>query len=87
MSEADTMERGICRLSGIPLRAESSDKSEMVSQMLFGEHYSVLEYGQDRKWIRIKLEFDGYMGWIDATRSPRIIFGRSIILIIKYVPT
>ena len=30
MSEADTMERGICRLSSVPLRAESSDKSEMV---------------------------------------------------------
>ena len=72
MSEADTMERGICRLSSVPLRAESSDKSEMVSQMLFGEHYSVLEYREDRKWIRVKIEFDGYVGWIDATQHTQI---------------
>jgi hypothetical protein len=30
--------RGICRLGIVPVRAESSDKSEMVSQLLFGDH-------------------------------------------------
>ncbi|RYZ99310.1 MAG: hydrolase Nlp/P60, partial [Moraxellaceae bacterium] len=28
---------GICNLGNIPLRAEASDRSEIVSQVLFGE--------------------------------------------------
>ena len=34
---------GVCNLAIIPLRAEASDKSEIVSQVLFGEHFEVLE--------------------------------------------
>lgn len=55
---------GICNLAIIPLRAESSDKSEIVSQVLFGEHFEVLE--QQRQWAKIRLYFDSYEGWIDV---------------------
>ena len=53
----------ICNLSSIPLRFESSDRSEIVSQVLFGEHFEILE--QNKQWSKIKLHFDGYEGWVD----------------------
>jgi gamma-D-glutamyl-L-lysine dipeptidyl-peptidase len=54
---------GVCNLSLVPLRAEASDKSEMTSQLLFGDHFKVLE--QTEKWVRIQTAFDDYQGWID----------------------
>lgn len=48
----------------IPLRLESSDRSEIVSQVLFGEHFEILE--QQKQWSRIKMHFDGYEGWVDS---------------------
>jgi hypothetical protein len=54
---------GICNLSIIPLRAEPNDKSEIVSQVLFGEHFEIIESA--KQWVKIKLHFDAYMGWID----------------------
>jgi gamma-D-glutamyl-L-lysine dipeptidyl-peptidase len=55
---------GICNLSIVPLRFEPSDKSEIVSQVLFGEHFEVLE--QLKQWSKIKLQFDDYEGWVDS---------------------
>ena len=57
------MEYGICLLSVVPMRAEVSDKAEIVTQMLFGECYEVV--ARDGNWVRIQLATDGYQGWID----------------------
>lgn len=57
------MRYGICNLSIVPLRLEPTDLSEMVSQILFGEHFKVLE--NRNKWSRIRLAFDNYEGWVD----------------------
>lgn len=57
------MQYGICNLSIVPLRSEPQDTSEMVSQVLYGEHFKVLE--QRKKWSKIRLAFDKYEGWID----------------------
>lgn len=54
---------GICNLSIVPLRIEPSDASEMVNQLVFGEHFEVIE--KDKKWSKIKLAYDGYEGFID----------------------
>jgi hypothetical protein len=54
---------GICNLAVIPLRLEPSDRSEIVSQILFGEHFEILE--TQKQWRKIKLQFDQYEGWID----------------------
>ena len=54
---------GICNLANIPLRIEPSDRSEIVSQVLFGEHFSILE--KQKQWIKIKLQYDNYEGWVD----------------------
>ena len=55
---------GICNLAIIPLRCEPSDRSEIVSQVLFGEHFEILE--QAKQWTRVRLHYDKYEGWIDT---------------------
>lgn len=57
------MDYGICNLSIVPLRSEATDKAELVSQVLFGEHFKVLEIR--KSWSKIRLAFDKYEGWID----------------------
>jgi hypothetical protein len=57
------MQYGICNLSIVPLRFEASDKSELVSQVLYGEHFKILE--TRKAWSKIRLAFDKYEGWID----------------------
>ena len=61
---------GICNLANIPLRIEPSDRSELVSQILFGEHFTVLEKNQ--KWSKIRLFFDDYEGWVDNKQFAEI---------------
>lgn len=84
---------GICNLAIIPLRFEPSDRSEIVSQILFGEHFEILE--QDKQWYRIKMNFDNYEGWIDGKQFQSIsesdyvqLSGEAIILnadLIEYI--
>ena len=57
------MEYGIAYLSIIPVRNEPSNKSEMVTQILFGEHFKVLE--KNNGWCFVHLFYDDYEGWID----------------------
>ncbi|MBD3861863.1 C40 family peptidase [Olleya marilimosa] len=57
------MQFGICNLSILPLRLEPSDTSELVSQVLYGDIFKVLE--QRKQWSKIRLAYDKYEGWID----------------------
>jgi hypothetical protein len=69
------MSYGLCNLSVIPLRSEPSHRSEMVSQVLFGESFEVLD--TKNSWLLVRLEYDGYEGWIDAlqyTKIPEHVF-------------
>ena len=59
---------GICRLSIMPVRAEPSHKAELVSQLLFGDHYEVTESSADSKWEKIRIYSDHYEGWIDRNQ-------------------
>jgi hypothetical protein len=56
------MNYGISQLSIVPMRDDPSDKSEMINQILFGEHFKILE--ARKKWSRIRLAHDSYEGWI-----------------------
>lgn len=47
----------------IPGRKDGSDRAEMVTQLLFGELYQVLD--EREKWIFIENQKDGYQCWID----------------------
>jgi gamma-D-glutamyl-L-lysine dipeptidyl-peptidase len=57
------MRYGISNLSIIPVRTEPRESGEMCTQILFGEHYTILD--ENKKWCQVKLAFDGYTGWID----------------------
>ena len=53
----------ICNLSLVPVRREPSERSEMVSQLLFGETVEIID--KDNNWRKIKMLYDGYIGWTD----------------------
>lgn len=57
------MQYGICNLSIVPLRVEPNDTCELISQVLYGEIFKVLE--QRKSWSKIRLAYDKYEGWID----------------------
>lgn len=47
-----------------PIRREPSDRSEMVSQGLYGEELLILE--KQEKWAMVRMQADGYEGWVDC---------------------
>lgn len=53
----------ICNLSVVPVRRESNDKSEIVSQLLFGEAVEIID--KQKTWYKVRMLFDQYTGWID----------------------
>lgn len=55
---------GICPLSIVPVRSEPSDRSEQVTQLLFGDVFEVIQ--NQKKWTQIKIMDDQYEGWIDS---------------------
>jgi gamma-D-glutamyl-L-lysine dipeptidyl-peptidase len=63
---------GVCRLSLVSVRKEPADQSEQVTQLLFGDHYTVVEQQEKKKWIKIRIHFDQYEGWIDAKQHQSI---------------
>ena len=52
------------------MRKENSHQSEMVSQVLYGEFYKLIE--KKKNWVKIRLEWDGYEGWIDQGQVHQI---------------
>ena len=58
------MTYGICKLSAIALRKEARHGSEMVSQLLYNELYTVLDKTQE--WVLIQTDLVRYQGWIQA---------------------
>lgn len=55
---------GICILSNIVLRREGDSKSEIISEVLFGETFSVIE--ELNGWTKVTLNDDQYTGWINS---------------------
>lgn len=47
----------------VPLRAGNSERSEMISQLLFGEYVKILE--KHEKWLYVENITDGYTGLAD----------------------
>ncbi len=64
------MKFGIALLSIIPVRKEDDERSEMKSQLLFGEHYKILNIKSG--WALIETCFDNYRGWIDEAMITEI---------------
>ena len=57
---------GICNLNTIPVRKEKSSKSELTTQLIYGEIYKVLK--KDKKWYHIEISDDNYKGWINYSQ-------------------
>lgn len=60
------MQHAICLLSVVPVRSEASHRSEMVSQLLFGEYVMMGEEKGD--FVAVKCLYDGYEGWVQAAQ-------------------
>ncbi|MBK3519613.1 C40 family peptidase [Carboxylicivirga marina] len=58
------MEKSICTYGLIPVRSEATEQSEMVTQLLFGETFDVIDKLEG--WCKIMIHHDGYEGWINA---------------------
>lgn len=54
---------GICLLPAIALRREPAERSELTTQLLFGDQYTILE--RTKEWSLIKTIDDEYESWID----------------------
>lgn len=64
------MDYGICLITQVPIRLERSDRSEMVSQMLFGETCKILDCKDE--WIYIYSDTDQYLGWADVKMIEKV---------------
>ena len=58
------MNQAICRVAIAPMRADKTDSSEMVSQILFGEIIKKID--SHNNWILIETYIDKYQGWVDS---------------------
>ncbi len=54
--------QAVCNLSVVPLRAAASHRSEQVSQLIFGEYFTILEEQVD--WVFVKVSDPVYEGWL-----------------------
>lgn len=70
LSQDTHMEFAACHVSIAPLRAEPSHRSEMTSQLLFGETVEVK--GARGPWIQVVCNWDGYIGWVQSSHLKRI---------------
>src|SRR5574344_808593 len=60
------MRYGFASIGIVPIREESREASEQVSQLLFGDIFVILEDSRPQSnWIRIETFADNYRGWVN----------------------
>ena len=64
------MDKGICLLSQVPGRKKPADASEMITQLVFGDTFEILE--DLGKWLHIKQSLDQYESYIDKKQCTYI---------------
>ena len=52
------------------MRKENNHRSEMVSQLLYGDCFKII--GTKKDWLHISTLIDSYTGWIDNKQSHTI---------------
>ena len=55
----------------VNLYKKPSDKSEIVTQMIFGESFSISK--KTVKWLKIKIKEDGYNGYIKNKKFSKFL--------------
>lgn len=86
---------GYCITSISAVRSEPSERAEMVTQLFFGEIFTVLE--DTVKWVYIRNENDGYNGWLERkqyapmseqyyamVRGNAIIFPKNLLTTLRH---
>ena len=58
-------------LSVINLYKKPSKKSEVVTQMIFGESFSISK--ETKNWLRVKIKKDGYKGFIQNKKFSKFL--------------
>lgn len=66
------MTHGICPLSIVPVRREPTSKSEQLTQLLFGELFTVLGESENKLWLNIQVKHDFYEGWVEKSRVQEV---------------
>ncbi len=61
-------EYGLCASEVIMVRKTTDDKSELITELLFGDIYKITEYSADGNWICVENYYDAYKGWIKKTQ-------------------
>lgn len=67
-------------VSAAPMRATASHRSEMVSQLLFGELCD--EIATEGDFVQVKCRYDGYEGWVQQTQLAALetgLYDRSMV--------
>jgi gamma-D-glutamyl-L-lysine dipeptidyl-peptidase len=70
------MEQYICENVFVPLRSAPSHKSEMLSQVIFGEKYFISD--RAGSWIKVETLFDKYSGWLDTAHLQHTVIKNDI---------
>ncbi|NJL12155.1 MAG: C40 family peptidase [Microscillaceae bacterium] len=70
----------------VPVRTEPADRSELCTQLLFGDAYSVMALSPDEKWLHIRIAADDYTGWIDRGQHLAISEATYRILCAQQLP-
>lgn len=65
------MRFGICPLSVTPLRTAPAHKSEMASQLLFGELVEIMDR-KGRQWLKVRCIHDNFVAWADTSQITEI---------------
>lgn len=60
------LESGITKISLLPVRSEPRQQAELVTQLLFGEMYTIHE--KQGEWLRIVTHSDQYSGFINVSQ-------------------
>lgn len=64
------MPYGICHLSVVPVRGLADNASEMLTQLLYGDHFRVIE--NRKHWSKIRIAFDNSEGWVENNQFKSI---------------
>jgi gamma-D-glutamyl-L-lysine dipeptidyl-peptidase len=64
------MKYAVCCVPVAPLRMKADHRSEMISQLLFGEYCVITHI--ETLWIKVENKFDGYAGWCSRSQFKEI---------------
>ncbi len=67
----------------VNLYRKPSVKSEIVTQMIFGDSFSITK--KNRKWLKIKIKEDGYKGFIKNRKFPKFSIPTHKVHILKSI--